>query len=226
MKVRPAPLRHFFSRGFSLIELLMVMAIIAIISALVVPAVNGFGRSGALTTGGNLVANLANFARQEAVSKNTMTALVVLGAQGTTQDYRAVAVLEYSPIVGWSQVGNWEVLPVGILVDPSDTANCTFLTNSPDPFPFLTNGGGQKNPPILYQGQQVGDHSGYAARIYLSNGALQNPDKAAQLRLVEAYLQGTQVIYTSRDKSGKAANYYDIAIIGMTGTTKISRPGE
>jgi hypothetical protein len=44
------------------------------------------------------------------------------------------------------------------------------------------------------------------------------------LRLVEGYLQGNQVIHTRHDATGKALNYYDIAIVGLTGTTKISRP--
>ncbi len=156
----------------------MVIAIIGIIMAFVVPAVNGFGRSAALTSAGNLVTNLANYARQDAVSKNTMTALVVLGSQGTDQDFRAVAMVEYDPVAGWNQVGNWELFPAGIIIDRNDATNCSFLANSPQPFPFLSRGGGQKNPPVTYQGKQVTDQTGYAARIFLSNGALQNPDKA------------------------------------------------
>ncbi|MEI9898085.1 MAG: prepilin-type N-terminal cleavage/methylation domain-containing protein [Chthoniobacter sp.] len=208
-------------RAFSLIELLVVVMIIGIIMGFVVPAVNGFGRSSALTTGGNLVVNMVNLARQNAVTKNTMTALVLLKDQGTDQDFRAFAVLEYDPVAGWSQTGQWATLPVGVVVDRNDTANCTFLANSPQTFPFLSRFPGQKNPPVTYQGQPV---TAYATRIFMANGGLQNPQDPAQLRLVQGFNQGSQVIYTSRAGPGTAANYYDITILGMTGTTKVDRP--
>ena len=61
-------------------------------------------------------------------------------------------------------------------------------------------------------------------RIFLSNGALQNPEKPAQLRLVEGFYENRRVTYTRPDGQGKPANYYDVAILGLTGTTKMSRP--
>ena len=211
-------------RAFTLMEMLVVLAIIAIIAVLVVPAVRGFGQSAALTSGGNLIANAANVARQNAVSKNTMTALLLLGNQGTDQDYRAVAVLEYDPVAGWSQTNNWEFLPNGVVVDANDTANCSFLVNSPQPFPFLSRAGGQKNPPAVFEGKQVADGGGYAARIFLPNGTLENAEKAAQIRLVEGYVQNGHVVYTRPGPKGGPSNYYDIAILGLSGTTKITRP--
>ena len=208
--------------AFTLLELLAVMAVIGIVSAMVIPSLRGFGRSAALTNSGNLVTNMANLARQNAVTKNTMTALVVLGQQGSDQDFRAIAVLEYDPVVGWSQSGAWELLPSGVVVDRTDSANSTFMVNSPQPFPFLK--GAKANPPVSFRGQQVANGNGYAARIFLPNGALQNPDKPAQLRLVEGFYDNNRLTYTRPDGQGGSANYYDIAILGMTGTTKVSRP--
>jgi prepilin-type N-terminal cleavage/methylation domain-containing protein len=227
---RPLRKRHraaFYQRArraFSLLELMVVVMIIGILTGLVVPAVDGIGKSSALTTGGALVAHLVDYARQEAMTKNTLTALVVLGNQGTDADFRALAVLEYDPVTGWSQTGNWEMLPTGITVDCTDTINCSFLLNSPQPFPFLTRFAGQMNPPVRFRGVQVADHAGYAARIFLPNGALQNPEQPAQLRLVEGYVQGGQTTYTNRSGGQAPDNYYDVAILGMTGTTKIDRP--
>ncbi len=204
--------------------MIVVIAIIGIIVAVVVPSVRGFGQSASLTSSGNLIANLANLARQNAVSKNTMSALVLLGNQGSDQDYRALALLEFDAVSGWSQVGNWESLPNGVVVDCNDTINCSFLANSPQPFPFLSRSGGLKNPPLLFQGKPVADGSGYAARIFLANGTLQNAEKPAQLRLVEGFVQNGRAVYTRPNPKGGPSNYYDIAILGLSGTTKVSRP--
>jgi prepilin-type N-terminal cleavage/methylation domain-containing protein len=210
--------------GFSLIEMLIVILIIGILTGLVVPAVNGFGRSSGLTNGGNMVANLVTIARQEAMAKNTMTALVLLTNQGTEDDYKTLTVLEYDRNTGWSQTIAWNRLPDGVVVDRNDADNCTFLSNSPQPFPFLSRVPGQLNPPVQYQGTQVSSPSGYAARIFLSNGSLMNPEQAAQIRLVQGFNQGQRVVYTSHTTEGKAANFYDVVILGTTGIAKIDRP--
>ena len=126
-----------FRAAFTLVEMLTVLAVIGIVMGFVVPAISGMGRSTALVTAGNTVNNMANLARQHAMSRNTLTALVVLGNQGTDADYRAVAVMEYNRGTGWSQIGGWETLPVGITMDSGDTQACSFLLKSPKPFPFL-----------------------------------------------------------------------------------------
>ncbi len=212
------------NRAFSLVELLVVVAIIVLVTVLVVPAVTGLGRSTALVSGGNTVTNLANLARQTAVTKNTLTALVLLGKQGTATDCRALIVLEYAAGAGgWLPATQWQTLPEGIVVDIDDPANCTFYESSPPAFPFLTGPPAQKNPPVTFGGTQVSP-SAYASRIYLPNGGLQNPEKRAQIRVIEGFAQGGQIVRTRPGVAGQAANYYDIAIIGATGTTKISRP--
>ncbi len=210
--------------AFSLMELITVVAIISIVATLVISSVNGFGRSAALTTSGNRVVNLATLARQTAVSKNTMTALVLLANQGTDHDYRAFTVMVYDRNAGWSQVGEWELLPDGIVVDRNDLTVCSILDNSPQPFPFLNRDPQQTNPPVFYKGQQLKNPDGYAARIFLPTGALQNPEKSAQIRVVEGFPNGSKVAYTHGNGAGGPANYYDIAIIGLSGITKISRP--
>jgi prepilin-type N-terminal cleavage/methylation domain-containing protein len=209
--------------GFTLLELLAVITVIGIVSAMVVPAFRGFGRSASLSASGNVVANMIDNARQTAMSKNTLTAVVVLGKQGTDEDFRAVTTLEFDPVAGWSQVQTWEVLPSGIVVDSADRDNCTFLNNSPQPFPFLTRGGLHTNPPVSYRGEPVKE-SAYAARIFLPTGSLQNPEMPARLRLVEGFVDGERVTYTRPDEKGKTANYYDVSIVGLTGLTKVNRP--
>lgn len=221
------PVRQAFrrSRGFSLIELLTVIGVIVILMAFIVPAVSNFGRATGLTSAGNMVTHLTALARQTAISKSTLTALVMLGDQGTPADYRAFTVLEYTAGQGWSQISKWEILPEGIVVDRSNLQDCSFLQNSPRTFPFLAGPPTQENPPVVYKDEQVRDPEGYAARIFLPHGGLQNPEWPAQIRLVEGFVQGDEVVYTRRgDAPGQTANYYDVAIVGATGIAKVSRP--
>ena len=220
--MRPSP--RLPIRGLSLVELLSVMAVLVIVMGFIVPAVTGMARATALVSGGNMVTNLASLARQTAVSKNTMSALVLLGNQGTPEDYRAWTVLEYAAGGGgWLPVTGWQKMPDGIVVDFADATNCTFCEAQPTPFPFLTGPPARQNPPVDYFGKQVGP-TAYAVRIYLPNGGLQNPEKPAQIRVIEGYAQGGQIVRTHPGTAGLAANYYDVAIIGASGVTKVSRP--
>jgi hypothetical protein len=61
-----------------------------------------------------MVTNLIGMARQTAMSKNTMSALVLLADQGTPDDYRALRA-GIRAGVGWQQVSNWETFPPALL---------------------------------------------------------------------------------------------------------------
>ncbi|MFA7343359.1 MAG: prepilin-type N-terminal cleavage/methylation domain-containing protein [Terrimicrobiaceae bacterium] len=208
------------SGGFTLIEMLSVMAVMAVMLGLLTSAVNR--GSTALVAGGAKVAALVSLAQQRAVSKNTLTALVLLCDQGTPDDYRAFAVVEYNAGRGWTPVTKWESLPVGVAVEPG--ATCTFLANSPQTFPFLAGPPTQQNPPLAYGGAQVKSQAGYAARIFQPNGGLQNSQAPATIRLVEGVIQNDRVVYTRANGQGGPSNFYDITILGVTGATKVSRP--
>ncbi len=58
-----------FGWGFSLVELLMVIAMLAILTALVMPAVSGISRGYGLTTAGHSVVNALVQARQAAMTR-------------------------------------------------------------------------------------------------------------------------------------------------------------
>jgi prepilin-type N-terminal cleavage/methylation domain-containing protein len=201
--------------GFSLIELLTVMALIGFLSALIAPVVSSIGKASSLVTTGNKLAVLVDQARQNSMARNVMTALVITD-QGTTGDYRAATLLEYNAedtAPQWKQITKWENFPVGVLVDTLAEGS-SFLSTAGGALPFV--------PPVLkYRGNPV---TNYASRVFLPNGGLSTPTGPAQIKLVEGIVQDGSVTYTRPASAGKAANFYTIAIVGATGRTKIARP--
>ena len=110
--------------AFSLVELLAVIVVIAIIMGIVMPSLSGLGRGPALVAAGNTVNNLVGLARQHAMSRNTLTALVLLANQGTETDYRALTVFEYKPGIRLDADRRVADASRGITVDwPSEERN-------------------------------------------------------------------------------------------------------
>jgi prepilin-type N-terminal cleavage/methylation domain-containing protein len=208
--------------GFTLIELMVVIGIMAIALGLAAPAFQSIGRGTALTSAGNVLTSMVSSARQNSASRNVLTAMIVITGTGTEADYRTVGLYEYGAEGYWQQFGRWETLPTGIVVDAQDVVNCSFLENSPT-LPRLRDPEG--NSSIRYLGTPIPKES-FAARIFVPTGALSNPDKSAQLRLVEGFVTGPNTIAFSHRKAGAngPANFFDLAIVGATGATKASRP--
>jgi len=197
-------------RAFSLIELLTVIAMIALLTTLVAPSFTNLGRASLLTTSGNKVVNLINYAGQNSLSKNALTALVAL-APDSGRAYQVFALMEYTASNGeWKQITGWEKINDGVVVD-----QCTFSEYpSVKPEPDL--------PAIKYQGKTI---STYKYIVFLPNRSLLQ-DASAQIRLTEGnFATGAQTpTYTRVKGDGTPANYYAVTVLGATGRPKIDRP--
>jgi prepilin-type N-terminal cleavage/methylation domain-containing protein len=222
MRWTPRTPRHP-AAAFTLIEMLAVVAILGAVLALAIPAFQHLGQANALSSAGNRTANFIGAARQNSTSRNVLTSLIILTGTGTEADYRTIGLFERGVAGTWSQIGSWESLPTGITFDAGDRINCSYLENSPIQ-PALTDPNG--GPAIRFFGRDI-EPSQMAYRVFLPTGSLSNPDQPAQLRLVEGIIEGAgenrSVRYTRRKNRG-TANYYDVAIIGATGSPKIIRP--
>lgn len=223
--------------GLTLVEMLTVMGIIAVLSALVLPAVTSLNKSNALNNSGRLFMNLLSNARSEAIARRTVVRVEVattwpdpafsyrkvtltaaaLNAEGTTYIYQ--------------QLGKWETLEEGVVFevhDPlpgaaSDSSIYLFAANAATPL-------GDEGS-LTYAGQAV-------ATVYVafsSTGSLveQRPPSSLPIpiraRLVEGILgtAGT-VTYTRRTTASMGdyptANWFDIRINNLVGRIEAGRP--
>lgn len=198
-------------RAFSLIELLTVIALMALLTSLLAPAFNNFGRAGQLNADGNKVVNLVNLAGQNSMSKNVMTALVVVSPDQSNA-YRSFTLLEYAPEANeWKQISGWENLKDGVVVDPTSFSFTEYPAVKPEP----------DLPTIRYGGKAI---TSYKYLVFLPNRSLLQ-NTSAQLKLAEGTFaaNASTPTYTRRSTDGTPANFYNVTVLGTTGRPMIDR---
>lgn len=191
------------------------MGVLAVMLGLLIPAVGNFGRANLLTTAGNQASGIVNFARENSMSRNVMTAVALLTDTGAAEDRRAFAVLELRPGTNdWQPVTKWQVLPEGTLVDEASS----FVTGSLSRLPFANT----SNLPLDFRGETVTGGQ-FAARVFLPSGGLSTPDEPARISVVEGTNSAAGESALTRPDGAGSANVYDITIIGSIGSVRIDR---
>jgi Tfp pilus assembly protein FimT len=198
--------------GFSLLELLIVIATMTSLLALLAPALSNVRKSSALNGAGALVAGLANEARQNSLSKNAMTALIVVTDSTVDSRNRLFTMMELLPRADgtpsqssdWKQICKWETLNSGVIVN-----NWTVSAQTvPTPMPSLKYGG------------RVIDQSGFKYLIFMPDGSTLS-DQSTTVQLVAGTMpqNTTNPTYTSA-----ATDSYQLTVLNATGRIKIERP--
>jgi prepilin-type N-terminal cleavage/methylation domain-containing protein len=218
----PSPRLNAAAHGYSLIELLAVIAILSALAGLTVGSLSPV-KATALTAGGNQITDLLANARQNSISRNAFTAVVIKSAGDAR--YSAYCLLELTrnddgDFAAWRTLAPWRTLPAGVRFDPNAVTNpaVNFLTASPSP-PFAL------PTSVQFRGQPINLTTDAAYQIFAPDGTLRR-DVAVRLRLVEAAenLSGPGITYTGRKgTSGQPANYYDIVMLRDTGQAKVER---
>lgn len=174
------------------------------------------GKAALLETSGSRLAGILSLARQQAISRNAISAVVLSTDSSAKGGLRALTVYEIVPRANgaepssadWKQVHPWEVLPDGVLIDGS-----TFESASNAPYPPL--------PEIHFRGQKV---DLYRYLLFSPDGSLLQGEPA-RIRVAEGLLPDGAVnpVYTRPGDGGQPANVYEISVL-ITGLTKIDRP--
>ena len=119
-------------RGFSLTELLLVIAILALLSSLLLPAISSMMRGNQLTRCSEKLVSLLSLARQTAIAKNHSIEVrfyqfgdpEVPGesvAAPSSGKYRAIQSFEIDDSGKATPIGRCELMPANIIMDSGTT---------------------------------------------------------------------------------------------------------
>ena len=119
---------HPSIQAFSFLELLVVITIIAIIASIGIAAF----RTSGLTVATRKVSNLMTLARAEAISKHTITRVVVLTESESRPEarYQSLSLWRYDKHADenkFKQLSKWEDLPKNVVIEP---LRPTYLSNA------------------------------------------------------------------------------------------------
>lgn len=123
-------LRPHGSRAFTLVELLAVVAIIAVVTGFSVPAMQTLNGGGNLSQSANKFADLLGLARSEAIARHTVVRFAVARDwQGKPDNnLRKYSLWAWDvEVQRFLQIGDWQDLPAGITLDPT---NADYLKSS------------------------------------------------------------------------------------------------
>jgi Tfp pilus assembly protein FimT len=191
--------------------LLVVTGIIAILMALVIPALVALSASNGLSTGGRVVSNLLTIARSEAINRRTSIRFEVATTwpADPSQAYRKVAIVQHDAVSGTdTQLTNWQTLPTGIaLKDPS--------TNPPSGKYFL--GVAQTQAPSLtFAGQTISTKYLEFAPTGAPN--VDPTNAPVRFRMVQGFTSGASVTQAG------SSNWYEVDVDGLVGKAQVTRP--
>ena len=221
-------------RAFSLVELLVVIAVIGIVATFAVPAVQGMLKGSALTTASGLMVDQMSLARQHSLSKNRIVEVrfyrfadnEVPGETATdpmTGHFRAFQYFEMSEAGVMVPVGKVVRLPDSIIMNPGEILS-NLLTEDPtrvlDP--------NTSRDPDMARG--VGHNYKYVAFRFFPDGSTSlspigtagKPSEGGKWFIT---VHAISDLGKTKENEQPPPNFYTWMIDPVSGTSKVLRPG-
>lgn len=200
---RQSPIANRKSKGFSLIELLTVVAIIVILVTLTIPAFQSIAMGSSLSRSGQIVADQFALARQMAISRNSQVQVRVVWLTDSPAGYRAIQLWgQGTNLANFVPLTRMTVLPDGISM-ASNAALSPLLT---DAATIKTND--------VFPGKGT---LGYCGFRFKSGGGTDLPFNATNAFLTVAYARNSNA-------SALPTNYCIVQIDPVSGRAKTYRP--
>ena len=211
-----APRRAVASRGggFTLLELLVVMGIIAMMLVALVPAVTSLSKSGGRRAARDSLLGGIEQARAEAIKSGQATYVVFPmfsnGMQSTLDryNYRSYAIFEDNAASPGNvkQLTDWKSFPAGVALRAAGTAA---LSNLADPATLI--------PPVTFTFNPDTSATPFRCFKFNSNGEVQAPAANVLLAVFEGYVNNGSEVATTKDGSGNPSAVEYLTVSQFTG---------
>jgi prepilin-type N-terminal cleavage/methylation domain-containing protein len=209
------------SRGFTLAEMLIVVAIIGIMLVALVPAVTSLSKAGARRATRDSLLGGIEQARAEAIKSGQPTYVVfpmfTSGMQSTLDryNYRSYAIFEDNAASPGNvkQLTDWKSFPVGVALR---AAGAAALSNLADPATLM--------PAVTFSFAPDTSAAPFRCLKFNSNGEVQAPAANVLLAVFEGYVNNGSEVATTKDGSGNASAVEYVMVSQFTGRAEPAQP--
>jgi len=226
--------------AFSLVELLVVVAVIAVIVAFAIPAANSMLRGSQLTQGSQSLGDQVAFARQAAISRNRPVEVrfyryADLDTPGEKIDrketwkFRAFQLFEILENSAALPIGQMQRLPNMVVAD-NDRYSTLLRDSLRGPYRDASLDKTTPEIPVKYGDLIVGRQYEYVSFRYLPDGSTDLPPTTSRSDQNNEVSSGdswyiTLVGLNDQQKDINTVNFYTLQIDPVSGSTKSYRPG-